>query len=282
MRRLAGRVNGHPFLRWPVHLPLKADRLLIAPQDLRTADATRASEIYAGRFAFAGKVVVGDGRSIFEMEPPSDDWAAALLGFGWLRHLRAAESGITRANARALVDEWITCKAPASAGVASGCAVAPHHLLAQPVTLILQDADVRFYRRFLRSLVRQVRYLRHTAGDAHRGVARMQAAIALAYAALCIAGQARHIKSATERLQHEIERQILPDGGHSSRDPGAIIEILLEFLPLRQAFTARNIAPPQALSNAIDRMMPMLRFFRHSEGTFAHFNGMGATPADLS
>ena len=81
-------------------------------------------------------------------------------------------------------------------------------------------------------------------------------------------------------MQREIEQQILPDGGHISRDPGAIIDILLEFLPLRQAFTARNIAPPQALSNAIDRMMPMLRFFRHSEGTFAHFNGMGATPAD--
>jgi uncharacterized heparinase superfamily protein len=27
--------------------------------------------------------------------------------------------------------------------------------------------------------------------------------------------------------------------------------------------------------------MPMLRFFRHSEGTFAHFNGMGATPIEL-
>ena len=38
--------------------------------------------------------------------------------------------------------------------------------------LVLQDADVRFYRRFLRSLVRQVRYLRHTAGDARRGVGR--------------------------------------------------------------------------------------------------------------
>src|SRR5881227_2250244 len=73
-----------------------------------TADATRATEIYSGRFAFAGKVVVCDRRSIFEMEPPSDEWAAGLLGFGWLRHLRAAESGITRANARALVDEWIT------------------------------------------------------------------------------------------------------------------------------------------------------------------------------
>src|SRR5271170_2019774 len=281
MRRLAGRANGHPLLRWPL-IPLKADRLVISPQDLRTADATRASEIYSGRFAFAGKVVICDGRSIFEMEPPSDEWATALHGFGWLRHLRAAESGITRANARALVDEWITLRGSwdpigwrpdvLSRRIISWLSQAP---------LVLQVADVRFYRRFVRSLVRQVRYLRHTAGDARRGVARMQATIALSYAALCIAGQARHIKLTTENLRHEIGAQILPDGGHAGRDPGAIIEVLLELLPLGQAFSSRNIAPPQALLNAIDRMMPMLRFFRHSEGTFAHFNGMGATPAEL-
>jgi uncharacterized heparinase superfamily protein len=281
MRRVAGRANGHPVLRWPLP-PLKADRLLIAPQDLRTADATRASEIYSGRFAFAGKVVVCDGRSIFEMEPPSDDWAAALTGFGWLRHLRAADSGITRANARALIDEWIALQ-----GSWHPVAWRPDVLSRRIIswlsqsTLILRDADVRFYRRFMRSLLRQVRYLRHTAGDARRGVSRMQSAMALSYVALCVAGQARHIKSTTERLRHEIERQILPDGGHVSRDPGAIIDILIEFLPLRQVYTSRNVAPPQALLNAIDRMMPMLRFFRHSEGTFAHFNCMGATPADL-
>jgi uncharacterized heparinase superfamily protein len=281
VRSLAGRANGHPLVRWSL-VPLKADRLLIAPQDLRTTDATRASEIYSGRFAFAGKVMVCDTRSIFEMEPPSKEWAAILFGFGWLRHLRAAESGITRANARALVDEWIALQ-----GSWHPIAWRPDVLSRRIIswlthsTLVLQDADVRVYRRFLRSLVRQVRYLRHTAGDARRGVARMQAAIALSYAALCIAGQARRIASTTERLKREIEQQILPDGGHISRDPGAIIEILLEFLPLRQAFASRNIAPPQALLNAIDRMMPMLRFFRHSEGTFAHFNGMGVTPADL-
>src|SRR3990172_4856352 len=107
LRKLFGRINGHPLIRWPF-FPIRADRLVIAPQDLRTADATRASEIYSGRFAFAGKVVICDGRSVFEMIPPSDEWAVALLGFGWLRHLRAADSAITRANARALVDEWIT------------------------------------------------------------------------------------------------------------------------------------------------------------------------------
>ena len=279
LRRAVGRLNGHPLLRWP--LPqLKADRLLIAPQDLRTADVTRASEIYSGRFAFAGKVVVCDGRSIFEMHPPSDEWAAALLGFGWLRHLRAADSAITRANARALVDEWIAFQGSWDA-VGWRADVLSRRIISwlSQAPLVLEDADGRFYRRLVRSLVRQVRYLRHTAGDA-RGVARIQAVIALTYAALCIAGQSRHIKSATERLRHEIERQVLPDGGHAARDPGAVIEILLELLPLAQAFSSRNIAPPQALLNAMDRMMPMLRFFRHSDGTFAHFNGMGATPAE--
>ena len=281
LRQLAGRLNGHPLLRWPLPA-LKADRLLIAPQDLRTADATLAAEIYSGRFAFAGKVVVCDDRPVFEMAPPSEEWATALLGFGWLRHLRAAESGITRANARALIDEWIALQGSWHP-LAWRADVLSRRVISwlSQAALVLQDADVRFYRRFLRSLVRQVRCLRLTAGDARRGVARLQAAMALAYAALCIAGQARHIKSATERLKRELEAEILPDGGHISRDPGAIIEVLLELLPLRQVYASRNIAPPPALLNAIDRMMPMLRFFRHSEGTFAHFNGMGATPAEL-
>ncbi len=110
VRRLLGRIFTSPLLNWPLTLR-KADRLLVAPQDLRTTDATRASEIYAGRFVFAGKVVICDSRSPFEITPPSEEWAASLFGFGWLRHLRAADSGITRANGRALVDEWITSTA---------------------------------------------------------------------------------------------------------------------------------------------------------------------------
>jgi uncharacterized heparinase superfamily protein len=281
LRSIAGRLRGHPFIRLSF-IPRKADRLLIAPQDLRTADGSRASEIYAGRFAFAGKVVISDGRSPFEIAPPSEEWAAILLGFGWLRHLRAAESGITRANARALVDEWITVQ-----GAWDPVAWQPE-IMARRITawlsqapLILHDADDQFYRRFLRSLVRQVRYLRHTAIEARDGVPRMQALIALTYAALCMAGQARHMRGAVKQLMAEIDRQILADGGHVSRNPSALIELLLDFLPLRQAFQARNLAPPPQLNNAIDRMMPMMRFFRHGDGAFAHFNGMGPTLPDL-
>jgi uncharacterized heparinase superfamily protein len=280
-RRLISRVTTHPIVNWPFSFG-KADRLLISPQDLRTADATRAAEIYAGRFVFAGKVVLCDSRSPFEIGPPSEDWSVALLGFGWLRHLRAAESGITRANARALVDEWISLNS-ASDALAWRTDVVARRVISwlSQAPLVLDDSDVRFYRRFLRSLTRQVRHLRHTVSEARDGVPRLQAAIAIAYAALCMAGQQRHIRSATKRLGDELTRQILPDGGHISRNPGALIELLVDLLPLRTVFTARNIAPPQALLNAIDRMMPMLRFFRHGDGNFALFNGMGPTQADL-
>jgi len=57
--------------------------------------------------------------------------------------------------------------------------------------------------------------------------------------------------------------------------------LLIDLLPLRQTFAARNVAPPPSLLNAIDRMMPMLRFFRHGDGSFALFNGMSSAPSDL-
>jgi uncharacterized heparinase superfamily protein len=279
--RVTSRVTAHPIVNWPFSFG-KADRIAIAPQDLRTSDATRASEIYAGRFAFAGKVVTCDSRSPFEMAPPSEDWAAALFGFSWLRHLRAAQSGITRANARALVDEWITLNRSHDP-IAWRADVVARRVMSwlSQAPLVLDGADAQFYRRFLRSLTRQVRHLRHTAWQARDGVPRLQAAIALAYAALCMARQHRHIRAATKRLSDELSRQILADGGHISRNPGALIELLVDLLPLRSVFTARNLVPPAALLNAIDRMMPMLRFFRHGDGNFALFNGMGPTPTDL-
>ncbi len=280
LRTALARLNAHWLVRWRFASP-GTDRLVIAPQDLRTADPTRASEIYAGRFAFAGKIIVCDGRSPFEMIPPSEEWAEALLGFGWLRHLRAAESGITRANARALVDEWMNLQ-----GSLDPIAWRPDIVARRIISwltqapLVLHDGDAKFYRRFLRSLSRHVRYLRRTASTSRDGLPRLQCIIALTAAALCMAGQERLLKSTTRRLSDELGRQILPDGGHVSRNPGAVIEILLDLLPLRQGFAARNVPPPAALNNAIDRMMPMLRFFRHGDGVFAHFNGMGPTPGD--
>src|SRR5690348_3503169 len=185
--------------------PGRADRLIIAPHDLRTADATRAAEIYAGRFVFAGKIVTCHGRSIFDLEPPSEDWEVALLGFGWLRHLRAADTALTRANARSLVDDWMsnpTRKRPLErrADVLARRVIS---LLSQ-APLVLGDSDGKFYRRYLRGLTREIRQLRYTTIDMPDGVPRLQAMIALCYASLCLANQARHIKNTSKKLSEEL------------------------------------------------------------------------------
>src|ERR1700674_6042570 len=141
--------------------PGRTDRLIIAPHDLRTADATRAAEIYAGRFVFAGKIVTCHGRSIFDLEPPSEDWEVALLGVGWLRHLRAADTALTRANARSLVDDWISNpghKRPVGrrADVLARRVIS---LLSQ-APLGLGDTDGKFYRRYVRGCTPGIPYLR--------------------------------------------------------------------------------------------------------------------------
>mgnify|MGYP001017153484 CR=1 FL=1 len=262
--------------------PGRSDRLIIAPHDLRTADATRAAEIYAGRFVFAGKIVTCHGRSVFDLDPPSEDWEAALLGFGWLRHLRAADTALTRANARSLVDDWMSNPTRNRPLERRPDVLARRVIsLLSQAPLVLGDTDGKFYRRYLRGLTREIRYLRYATIDIVDGVPRLQVLIALCYASLCLANQAKHIRGASRKLSDELQRQILPDGGHISRNPGALVELLSDLLPLRQTFAARNIAPPPALLNAIDRMMPMLRFFRHGDGAFALFNGMSSAPNDL-
>lgn len=281
-RNMLARASGGPVALSRVW-PGRTDRLIIAPHDLRTADATRAAEIYAGRFVFAGKIVNCHGRSIFDLEPPSEDWEVALLGFGWLRHLRAADTALTRANARALVEDWIANPANKRRPVGRRADVLARRVISllSQAPLVLNDTDNKFYRRYLRALAREIRLLRYTMVNIPDGVPKLQVLIALCYTALCLANQASHIRSASKKLSDELQRQILPDGGHISRNPGALIELLIDLLPLRQTFAARNIAPPPALLNAIDRMMPMLRFFRHGDGNFALFNGMSATSSDL-
>ncbi|MDK9695798.1 MAG: heparinase II/III family protein [Siculibacillus sp.] len=258
-----------------------ADRLLIAPQDLRTADPTVATDIYAGVFVFSGQIVECNGRSPFEMPPPGEEWARVLHGFGWLRHLRAADTPIARSNARILVDDWLRiADHPPIAWEPEVVARRTMAWLAQS-PMILADADQGFYHRFLAGMTRQFRWLRTRWGEEPTGLPRLKVAIAVLATAIAVDGFRRHIKAASRRLDDELKRQILPDGGHVGRNPVTILEVLIDLLPIRQALAARGHPVSPVMMGAIDRMMPMLRFFRHADGAFALFNGATTTPTDL-
>ncbi|MEM8839335.1 MAG: heparinase II/III family protein, partial [Pseudomonadota bacterium] len=274
-------ISFNPLMFWRLSGPT-AEELLIAPQDIQTTDPTLANEFYSGYFSFAGKTANCSGVSPFEIIPPSEAWYRELVEFGWLRHLRASRTEISRVQARVHVDDWIRLDSKPTSrawNVESTATRVISWLCHSP--LLLEGCEHPFYRRFMKSLTRQERYLRLMYKDAPPGLPRLKAAIALSYASVCIAGYDNQVKSAGKRLSRELENQVLPDGGHISRNPEAIIRILALLLPLRQAILTRNFVPEQALIDAVDRMMPMLRFFRMGDGNFAHFNGMGDTPADL-
>ena len=280
---VAWRSAGKP-LRMALSLrSLAPERLLISPQDIRTADPTVAADIYAGYFAFAGKMVNTHGRSVFELTPPSPAWAAPLVSFVWLRHLRAADTALARANARALVEDFLTLASANPVLPIWEPKVAARRLLSwlSQSPMILEDADRAFYRRFMKALGRHAIKLQNALSDGLRGEARLLVVIALAELGLCAAGVGNLPRRSTRLLADELARQIFPDGGHIGRNPQMLIELLLDLLPLRQAYTARGLAAPQELLNAIDRMLPMLRLFRHGDGSLALFNGMGVTPPHM-
>jgi uncharacterized heparinase superfamily protein len=282
--RCALRMSAAPLFLWSRLRCPPPQRLVIAPQDIRTSDPTVADDIYAGYFAFAARIVDAREQSPFVLVGPSVEWESALMGFGWLRHLRAAETSLARENARALVGEWISLHgAPSQESIAWSPPVVSRRLMSwvSQSPLLLEGADADFYARFLKSIGRHVAWLSAQMRFALRGEARLFAAIALTEATLCSDGYARLLRRASKWLSEELDRQVLIDGGHISRNPQVVMDLLFDLLPLRQAFAARNsVAPPQLIS-AIDRLLPMLRLFRHSDSSLALFNGMGVTAPDM-
>lgn len=262
--------------------PRVPERLLIAPQDIRTNDPTIATDIYAGHLAFAGRVLSTHGVSPFSMEPPSAAFGVELHGFGWLRHLRAADTHLSRANGRALVGDWIDQTGDKPRGIAAAPAVEARRLISwlTQSPLLLEGSNAVFYHRFVRSLARMAYRLMLELPAMPSTADRLLVLCALNYYGLCASGTDALLRRHARLLVDDLEEQILSDGGHVSRNPAVLVDLLLDLLPLRQAFTHRRLPPPQELSNAVDRMLPMLRMMRHGDGALALFNGMSTTQFD--
>jgi uncharacterized heparinase superfamily protein len=280
-RRARRRLRAGPVYRWR-YTGRTPERVLIAPPDLRLPDKQIADEIYHGRFPLAGHLVDTGGESPFQIEFADAAWLRSLHGFRWLRHMREAGTELAAANARALVSDWMATHGRRISGVAWEPGITARRIVAwlQHSTIVLQGAELSFYRAYLRSLALQIRYLRAMAPEMADGEERLRARAALAYSALSLPASRTALRTASRNLAAELERQILPDGGHVSRSPLALLELLADLLPLRHTYANQAETPPDALIAAVERMLPALRFFRHQDGALALFNGMGATVQD--
>ena len=232
-------------------------------------------DLYRGRFQLAGVDVACEGRIVFEHDPGNEAWLAALHGFGWLHDLLDGRRQLQKVFARTLIGDWEERHGslPPQALDPAVMALRVMHWIAA-AALLLDGAEEGFARTFFTSLTWQTRRLARLGRGPGNARARLLVRLALAHAAIGLRGLENMREAALARLGAELERQILPDGGHVSRNPARLVEIAAFLLPLRAAMETARLAVPPEMRHALERALPMVRFFRHGDGGLALFNGV--------
>lgn len=274
--RMMRTLSTGPLFRWRFS-GFRPQEILFSPVDLHLADPAIAHEFYHGRFPLSGRVVHAGMHSPFALKAPTIEWETALHDFSWLKHMDAAQTAIAAAHARSLLNAWIDSTDYKMGGLPWRGDVVGRRITAwiSHAPMLLNEASEVFHKRFLRSLGFQVRFLRTAVARMEDNEARLIADIALAFAALTLPVSEKQKNAARKNLNASLAKQILPDGGHISRNPAILIDLLTELISLRHSYAEGNEAPPHGVIAAIERMLPALRFFIHRDLSLAHFNGVG-------
>jgi uncharacterized heparinase superfamily protein len=247
----------------------------VALNDPWPGDAERGKALLVGEFRLAGATLRGETppwtADVLSRATPLHDMLAALHSFAWLDDI--AQSGAPEGwqKAAAWTSDWLD-RCDGWDHIAWRADVTGNRLFAWLVHWSRLTAEATLRRRLMASIARQMRHLDRVAAAEVPGVPRLQALRGLIAAAVAC-GAERRLARALRKLARELDRQILPDGGHAARSPKAQLAALVALIDARAALRAAETEVPQALQSAIDRAAPMLRFFRHGDGRLALFNG---------
>ena len=135
------------------------------------------------------------------------------------------------------------------------------------------DADARFREELFSSLARQSRHLSRSSHLANPGLEAVAAQQGLIYAGIAIPESDNYLAQGLELLEAETGKQVLPDGGHVSRNPQTQLRMLRALLEIRDALMAAHIDLPNWLKIVIERMVPMTRALRLGDGALVCFHG---------
>ncbi|WP_439578911.1 heparinase II/III family protein [Elioraea sp.] len=264
--RAAQRVIGRlPAVAAPFARPPESPGLPL--RDPWPGDPTRGSRILKGEL-----VVDGTVRPLDPASEGNDPWTDAAHGFAWLRDLRAVGSDAARMRARALVSAWIEAGPRLPAG--------PEAVLGARITALLShwdflaaSADEPFRAAVMSRIVEDARTLSGMLPAETMDARAFTALKGLVAAGAALPGGEPHLARALRFLGQEIDRQLLPDGGHVERSPAALVAVVMDLVEIRAILGIGRAPAPHALTAAIDRAMPMLAALRHGDGGLALFNG---------
>jgi uncharacterized heparinase superfamily protein len=275
-----GLVSTRP-IRWIWAGPSR-EELAEVLGEFRPTDRDSISEMMAGRYLLASRLVDTRGLSPFAMESEGADWMAALRTFSWLRHFREARNDGERSFARMLALDWIGREGKFRRPGWSVALTARRVLnWLRHLNLLLDGATPEQRKTLLKSLGTQVQWLKMRSRFAGDPVAKLLAAIALVAAA---AGDERP-KAETgpwmARLERLLAQQIDDDGLHLSRSAAMQLRLLTELETLRQTLMRDRPDEMGGLGETVEQMHRALDGISLSTGEPGYFNGTGQLPHDL-
>jgi len=237
----------------------------------------------AGRDLLAGRVSLDHYSITLNDDPwsglPADATTISRLhSFSWLADLVSLGTAEARALARRWITLWIeshngweeTTWQPDIMGNRISAWLTAYAFLVGDED---EDDAASFRNNLLRSISMQARHLGRTCSSVSVDSSAFRAIKGLIYAAVCLPGHDNLIVDAMDRLELDMSRQILPDGGHFERNPTLQLDVLTHLIDIRSLLIESHTEVPTTLQGAIDRMAPMLRAMRHGDGGLALFNG---------
>lgn len=244
------------------------------PKTLWPGEPETANALFRGEYRFAGQTVSAPNDNPWRLNAPSQAWVDSLHGFAWLRHFRAHGGDAAQRHVEALIRSWLGDYDDWHP-VAWQPEVIARRLISwmtnAPIAVSTQD--LVYHSAVMNSMARQARHLARTAVHSRDGLPRLLAIIGLTYSGFCLPEGARRFDKGIQLLTKELDRQILADGGIITRNPSDQFEALKALVALKADLRGANQEMPTAVQRAIDRMAPMLRFFRYGDGKLALFNG---------
>jgi uncharacterized heparinase superfamily protein len=235
-------------------------------------DTRRGEAVAAGEIELAGELVRHPSPRWFP-QSAGPEWLAAWHGFGWIADLATA-GGAAREATPDLVQSWLLDNA-AWHGIAWRADVLATRVFAWVEhfdEIVRRDHDQALRRAMLTSIAAQLCHLGRTASWEVAGAARLRALKGLIAGRAAIGESGNRLLQVLKTIEREIAAQIHPDGGHVSRNPSLQLQVLQDLIDTRAVLRAVRLETPAAVQLAIDRMAPMLRFFRHGDRRLALFN----------
>jgi uncharacterized heparinase superfamily protein len=244
----------------------------LSVRDPWPGDPSRGARIVRAELEYLGAVLKLAPGSFVTLDA-SPLLRGHLLGFSWLRDLRALGTDTARIRARALVSEFLD--APLAPELAARPDIAGARIAAWlgHYDFFAASADDDFRARLLGRLIADARMLSAALPAEARDGRALTALKGLIAAAVAMPGLAGLLPRANKFLGLEIDRQILPDGGHVERSPAAHLAALQDLTEIRALLQTAQAEGPAALAGAIERLAVALRALRHPDGGLALFNG---------